>query len=85
MTKVTEYHVAITSDAPEFDSVYAVFSTRDKAYEFISTVSTPDGYDKRAVVTPQSYVEDKDYDTAVDDHHYGIALDHRYDNVPDED
>jgi hypothetical protein len=83
MTKVTEYHVAITSDAPDFESIYAVFSTADKAEKFVID-NTPYDHAGRAVITPQSYVEDEDYDTAVDDRQYGIALDHRYDNVPDE-
>ncbi len=83
MTTTTEYHVAITSDAPEFDSVYAVFSTRDKAYEFISTVSTPDGYDKRAVVTPQSY--DPDEAEFADIKRHDIYWDTRHDDDVDND
>lgn len=84
MSITPEFHVGIT--APGADGIYAVFSTRERAQEFIrTTLAANDSHDYKAVITDQSYVENKDDDAAVDDHYYGIALDHRYDDAPDED
>ena len=79
MTTITEFHVAITSDEPDFESIYAVFSTADKAEQFVIE-NLPYTHAGNAVITPQTYTETFEYDKREE-----MAWDTRYDDYADTD
>jgi len=82
MTTITEFHVAITSDEPDFESIYAVFSTADKAEQFVIE-NLPYTHAGNAVITPQSY--DPDEAEFADIKRHDIYWDTRHDDDVDDD
>lgn len=77
MTTITEYHVTITSDKPDFESIYAVFSTVKAAEDFVHE-NMPYTHAGNAVIKPQTYTETFEYDKREE-----IAWDTRYDEYAD--
>jgi hypothetical protein len=77
MSITPEFHVGIT--APGVDGIYAVFSTRERAEDFIrDTLTADDSHDYKAVITDQSYTDTFEYDKREE-----IAWDTRHDDYAD--